>query len=177
MDELFGEGNAGPVINYKTTAGLSSDFLAGSTDHLLWYFKNRSAAKFRRLYNKKVAGEEGATQFNLTQSPDGIRFQRFEEGRDEELLSKGWVRFAHDNLTSTGFATTTNYALHFHGRTFQLPAGNLRWKSPSRWHAAPLRGEPRNGRRKYSPVSATTRRFPDLPFGRSLDGYRSFGLL
>lgn len=130
LDEVFGEDNAGPTIDFKTTAGLASDFLAGSTDHLIWYFKSRPSAKFRRLFNKKVAGEEGATQFNLIQSPDASLVRKFDENGDEELLSRGWSRIAHDNLTSTGFATTTNYPLEFEGRTFKLAAANIRWKTP-----------------------------------------------
>ena len=130
LDEVFGEDNAGPTIDFKTTAGLASDFLAGSTDHLLWYFKSRPSAKYHALFNKKTAGEEGATQFTLIQSSDASVVRRFEDGRDEELLERGWSRLAHDNLTSTGFATTTNYAMEFEGRQFRLPAANIRWKSP-----------------------------------------------
>src|SRR5215472_13941673 len=44
LDEIFGDENAGPTVDYKTTSGLSSDFLAGATDHLLWYFKSRASA-------------------------------------------------------------------------------------------------------------------------------------
>jgi adenine-specific DNA-methyltransferase len=83
--------------------------LAGATDHLLWYFKTRSHAKFRRVFNRKNPGEEGATQFTLVQSPDASIVRRFAEAQDENLLAAGWRRLAHDNLTSTGFASTTNY--------------------------------------------------------------------
>jgi adenine-specific DNA-methyltransferase len=130
LDEVFGEENAAPTIDFKTTAGLASDFLAGSTDHLVWYFKARPNAKFRRVFNKKVPGEEGATQFTLVQSPDGSVVRRFDDATDEKLLSQGWSRLAHDNLTSTGFATTTDYALELDGRKFQLPAASIRWKTP-----------------------------------------------
>ncbi len=130
MDEVFGIDNCGPTIDFKTTTGLASDFLAGSTDHLLWYFKRREKAKFRRIFNKKAPGEEGATQFTLVQSPAASQIQRFDEARDKDLLSKGWRRLAHDNLTSTGFATTTDYDLNFQGKIFRLPAANIRWKTP-----------------------------------------------
>jgi adenine-specific DNA-methyltransferase len=130
LDEVFGTDNAGPTIDFKTTTGLASDFLAGSTDHLIWYFKSRAKAKFRRVFNKKVPGEEGATQFTLIQSPDASLVRRFDESSDDSLLLKGWSRLAHDNLTSTGFATTTDYTLAFNGRRFQLPASNIRWKTP-----------------------------------------------
>jgi adenine-specific DNA-methyltransferase len=130
MDEVFGLDNAAPTIDFKTTAGLASDFLAGSTDHLLWYFRSRQQAKFRRLFNPKMVGEEGATQFTLVQSPDAGTVLRLEDEGGDRLLAQGWTRFAHDNLTSTGFASTTNYQLEFEGRFFQPPAGNVRWKTP-----------------------------------------------
>lgn len=130
MDEVFGANNAGPCVDFKTTAGLASDFLAGATDHLVWYFKDRSGAKYRPLFNLKTPGEEGATQFALIQSPDASVVRRFDEDRDRALLDQGWQLLAHDNLTSTGFATTTNYEMAFEGRTFKPPAANVRWKTP-----------------------------------------------
>ncbi|NJA06956.1 site-specific DNA-methyltransferase [Methylococcaceae bacterium WWC4] len=130
LDEVFGSDNAGPTIAFKTTAGLASDFLAGSTDHLIWYFKSKPQAKFRRIFNKKIPGEEGATQFNLIQSPDISVIRRFDESSDSKLLNEGWSRLAHDNITSTGFATTTNYNLDFQGKSFKLPSANIRWKTP-----------------------------------------------
>lgn len=127
LDEVFGADNAGPTINYKTTSGLASDFLAGSTDHIIWYFKSREHAKFRRLFNLKVPGEEGATQFTFLQSPDAVEVIPF--GDRDDLLAAGWQRLAHADLTSTGFATTTNFTLQYRGREFKLPAANLRWKT------------------------------------------------
>jgi adenine-specific DNA-methyltransferase len=130
MDEVFGADNAGPTIDFKTTAGLASDFLAGATDHLIWHFKSRPHAKFRRIFNRKNPGEEGATQFTLIQSPDASVVRRFDEDKDENLVLGGWRRLAHDNLTSTGFASTTNYQMSFEGRPFKLAAANIRWKTP-----------------------------------------------
>jgi adenine-specific DNA-methyltransferase len=127
MDEVFGDENAGPTIDYKTTSGLSSDFLAGSTDHLLWYFKNRRSAKYRRLFNKKNPGEEGATQFTFVQSPDAALVRP--RLKDELVIEDGWQLLAHADLTSTGFATTTDYVFRTQGREFILPSASLRWKT------------------------------------------------
>lgn len=126
MAEVFGATNAGPTISYKTTSGLASDFLAGSTDHLVWFFKDREKAKYRRLFNLKNPGEEGATQFTFLQSPDAAVVRP--KAKDEEVPD-GWQLMAHADLTSTGFATTTNYVLTVEGREFRLPAANLRWKT------------------------------------------------
>jgi adenine-specific DNA-methyltransferase len=133
LDEVFGVENRDRTISFKTTAGLSSDFLAGATDHIVWYFMNRSIAKFRRLFIRKIVGDEGATQFDLIESPDGSRILPYRDDESEsgtELIQSGWKILAHDNLTSTGFATTANYDLGFRGEKFKLSAGNIRWKSP-----------------------------------------------
>jgi adenine-specific DNA-methyltransferase len=127
MDEVFGDENAGPTVDYKTTSGLSSDFLAGATDHLLWYFKDRPSAKYRRLFNKKNPGEEGATQFTFVQSPDAALVRP--RMKDEQVLDDGWQLLAHADLTSTGFATTTNYVFRTQGKEFRLPSASLRWKT------------------------------------------------
>lgn len=128
MDEVFGRSNASSIVSFKTTSGLSSDFLAGSTDHLVWYFKNRAMAKFRRLFNWKNPGEEGATQFRLVQSGDAAIVRA--RASADDTLPDGWELLAHDNLTSTGFASTTDYVLKFQGMEFRLPAASLRWKTP-----------------------------------------------
>ncbi|MEI6451971.1 MAG: site-specific DNA-methyltransferase, partial [Actinomycetes bacterium] len=131
MDEVFGSENFCGLIAYKTTAGLASDFLAASKDWICWYARERSSAKFRRLFSKKVRGEEGASQFNLLESPDGTEKLPVSAAGDdlEGYLRRGWRLFAHDNLTSTGFATTTDYVLELDGRRFKLPAANIRWKT------------------------------------------------
>jgi adenine-specific DNA-methyltransferase len=45
------------------------------------------------------------------------------------VLKDGWQLLAHADLTSTGFATTTNYVLNIHGKVFKLPSASLRWKT------------------------------------------------
>jgi adenine-specific DNA-methyltransferase len=131
LDEVFGAENFAGLVAYKTTAGLKADFLATSKDWLCWYMRDRTKAKFRRLFNEKVRGEEGATQFDLVESPDcrEIRPVREVEDRLDDLLRKGWRLLAHDNLTSTGYATTTNYDLKFEGKVFKLPSASTRWKT------------------------------------------------
>ena len=131
MEEVFGEENAGPVIDFKTTTGLASGFLASSTDHLIWFFKDKSKAKFRRLFSEKILGDPGATQYSLMQDSSGVEIRQASKIDDAtEFLKDGWKWLAHDNFTSTGFAETTNYELCFEEKRFRLPFGNVRWKSP-----------------------------------------------
>lgn len=108
MDEVFGEDNFCGQIDFRKTAGLASDFLATTKDYILHYARSRGHAKFRRIFLSKQSGLEGATQFNWSESSDG--FERKSLGASA-TLAPGTQRISHDNLTSTGFATTTAYAL------------------------------------------------------------------
>ncbi len=126
MDEVFGEDNYISQIDFKKTAGLASDFLATSKDHILFYARDRSKAKFRRVFNVKEAGAEGATQFNWVESEDKTIRRSL---RSSEVPPENWGVISHDNLTSTGFATTTNYALELFGRRISLKQANQRWKT------------------------------------------------
>jgi adenine-specific DNA-methyltransferase len=126
MDEVFGESNFWSQVDFKKTSGLASDFLATSKDYIICFAKNRESAKFRRLFLGKQAGEEGATQFTWGESADGT--QRMSLGQSASLPDD-WKLISHDNLTSTGFATTTAYDLDLFGRSFPLKQANQRWKT------------------------------------------------
>ena len=126
MDEVFGQNNYISQIDFKKSSGLASDFLATSKDTILFYARNRSATKFRRLFQTKEAGSEGATQFNWIESSDGTVRRSLRGG---EQLPVNWQLISHDNITSTGFATTTNYQLNIFGRKLNLKQANQRWKT------------------------------------------------
>ncbi|HSI96735.1 MAG TPA: site-specific DNA-methyltransferase, partial [Gaiellaceae bacterium] len=131
MDEIFGSANLCGLIAYKTTTGLRSGFLAASKDWLVWYARSKSQAKFHSLFAEKIVGSEGATQFTMLESQDGSELVKLHEASDriDELQQAGWKLMAHDNLTSTGFATTTAYEYTLDKQVFRLPAGNVRWKT------------------------------------------------
>src|SRR5258707_1098138 len=47
MDEIFGSENFCSIITVAKTAGQSAELLAGVSDYILWYAKNREQVKFR----------------------------------------------------------------------------------------------------------------------------------
>ncbi len=71
MDEVFGSGNFINQIGFMKTAGLESDYLANVNDYLLWYGKDRSQTKSRRIYAAKYVGGERASQYNWIEEADG----------------------------------------------------------------------------------------------------------
>ncbi len=125
MDEIFGSGNLIAQIDFKKTAGLASDYLASSKDYIVYYGVDRRKTKFRRIFNTKEAGQEGATQFNWIENDDQTRRSL---GGNEEI-PEGYRLISHDNITSTGFASTTNYSIDLFGKTFRLKQANQRWKT------------------------------------------------
>ncbi|MEN3165808.1 site-specific DNA-methyltransferase [Gluconobacter sp. OJB] len=126
MDEVFGTDNFIAQIDFKKTAGLASDYLASSKDYIIYYGFDRRKTKFRRIFNTKEAGQEGATQFNWIEN-DEDQSRRSLSGNEE--VPPGFSLISHDNITSTGFASTTNYPLDLFGKTFRLKQANQRWKT------------------------------------------------
>ena len=55
MDEVFGSDNFVRQIIFQKTGGLVQDFLPRTSDHLLWFSKNRDLAKFRKLHLERSA--------------------------------------------------------------------------------------------------------------------------
>jgi adenine-specific DNA-methyltransferase len=114
MDEVFGSANFISLITYSKTAGATSEFLAGTTDYIIWYSKRREATKFRQIYLDKALGGAGAAKYNQTDS----------SGRPYRL----------DNLTSQsqgrakGEGAASWFPVTVAGREF-LPTMQSRWKT------------------------------------------------
>src|SRR5919199_385573 len=64
MDEVFGEENFLSVISFKTTTGAGSfaggtNLIANVSNHIVWYVRNKSSAKYRQLYLQKLLNGAG----------------------------------------------------------------------------------------------------------------------
>ncbi|WP_159726882.1 site-specific DNA-methyltransferase [Methylosinus sp. Ce-a6] len=135
MDEVFGEGNCLSQISYQKTTGATSDFLPGTLDYILWFAKNKQAAKFRPLFQMKAAGEEGATKYRKILYVDGTR----EPAASTDLgltqqVQRGGRLYTDDNLTSQsmgrakGEGAASWFSVPFEGRQF-TPTLQARWKT------------------------------------------------
>jgi adenine-specific DNA-methyltransferase len=113
MDEVFGDENFVSLILFRKTGGLTANFIPTIGDYLLWYAKDKSAAKFRRAFRKKNPGDPGATQYRYELSDDGS----LREVREPAEASKlGIDLCAHADLTSQGNAV---YEFQYAGRSFK----------------------------------------------------------
>jgi len=134
MDEVFGDQNFVSFITVVKTTGAGSpaigtDVLASVNDYLVWYARDINKIKYRQLYQQRIFGQEGSTQYNLVESPDSmlVRSMTREERNDRNKLAEGWKIIAHDNLTSQTGAETTQQPIQWNGREFYPNKGG--WKT------------------------------------------------
>lgn len=103
MDEVFGSENFVGLINFAKTTGLSSNFLYGICDYIIWYAKDFTKAKYRQLYTEKVVGGAGASKYNRIELSDGERRPLTKDEKSGAIDIPKDARFwVDDNLTSQG---------------------------------------------------------------------------
>jgi adenine-specific DNA-methyltransferase len=73
VDEVFGPENFISSICFKKTGGQSSVAIANVNDNILWFAKKKSSMKARSLFNEKVPGEEGATNYEWIEESSGLK--------------------------------------------------------------------------------------------------------
>ncbi len=135
LDEVFGTDNFVSLITYTKTTGATVVLLPGTADYVVWYAKNKSAAKYRQPLTVKTFGGEGASKYDQVQLPDGDRrpLGLHEKSETVELQTNARV-FRLDNLMSQsmgrekGLGAASWFEVSLHGRKF-LPNIRSRWKT------------------------------------------------
>jgi adenine-specific DNA-methyltransferase len=115
MDEVFGDQNAIVTIKFAKTSGLGGAFLDETVDYLLWYARDRTVAKFRRLFVEREYGEEGASQYTNAMVAPGI-FRASLPTDPREIV------FAHGDMRSQTRSDTTDFAFQLYGATITQPS-------------------------------------------------------
>ena len=118
MDEVFGDENFVGEICFNKTTGFSSKHLSQVTDYVLWYRRSENM-KFRKLWIKKVEGQEGGTKYKKIESIRAAQRLPFEPTR---LATS-------DQLTSQG-ASATDQPLWINDTEYP-PKHGLHWKTTS----------------------------------------------
>jgi adenine-specific DNA-methyltransferase len=130
LDEVFGAVNFVSQITFQKTGSQQTNLLGTTVDYLVWYSKNRSAAKYPQVYLPRVAGELSLDRYDHIELPDGTsRRLSAAELRGEVRIPAG-RRFRATSLLSDG-ETNTPQDFAFQGRTYRPRAGN-HWKTPPR---------------------------------------------
>jgi len=121
MDEVFDAQNFIGLITFKTGSGFLARYIKTTSDYLIWYGKDSTKTKFRRLYAEKLSG--GDSYFDKIQLPDGeVR----DIGGPDEVLA-GATPIALRPLVSA-YSKNTNYTYRFKDRDYYCGA-NRCWKT------------------------------------------------
>lgn len=127
MDGVFGKDNFVSQINFQTTSGFETSTIATLGDFLLWYAKEKTQVKVRKLFQKQapVLGEGNARWVLL---PDGTyRGVSAEEKRGEEPIPSKARLYKPGDLQSQGAAKQPQ-PFEYDGKTYR-PSGNNHWKA------------------------------------------------
>ena len=135
LDEVFGVRNFVSQITVKKTSGATGDLLPGTVDFVVWYAKEKSAAKFRRLLNERKVGIGGDEAYAFLRSKNGAtrRLSRTEM-RDLSGMPSAGRLFRLQILTSQaqgrekGEGAASWFPVKFHGGEFR-PSETARWKT------------------------------------------------
>ncbi|MDH6462750.1 adenine-specific DNA-methyltransferase [Micromonospora sp. A200] len=127
MDEVFGSENFVSQVSFKTTSGAGSpsggtDTLAGVTDHIVWFARDRASIKYRQLYFAKSVDGAGGGQYRYVEREDGRR-----EPHKGEVAGERDRIFRYDQLTSQSGVDKTRYPVTIGGKTF-VPSKGV-WKT------------------------------------------------
>ncbi len=135
MDEVLGDGNFISIIAFQKTTSATVNYLPSTTDYILWYGKSKTLTKFSFLYEQKVIGQAGATNYNRVLLPDGRRrYLTSEEKIDPTRLPAGSRVYSLDNLTSQsmgrdkGDGAACWFPVTLAGNTYR-PSMQARWKT------------------------------------------------
>ena len=125
LSEIFGPKNFCSLITFAKTSGFSSTLLSNVSDYLLWYAKDKTKVKYRRLYKDKSEGR-GISAYDWIELPDGTRRRRTkEEKKTLSLIPEGARLFRLSDICSQG-ETGSGQEFVFEGKTY-LPRPGRHW--------------------------------------------------
>lgn len=129
MDEVFGNQNALPMITFRKTTGAGSpsgyvEALPQTVDYLVWYAKDRRAAKINRLFVEKSFEDD--FNYSNVQLPTGER-RPIKKNESLPDLPEGSRTYAPNPMTSQSGGPTTQFEYEVNGAKFVPGKGG--WKT------------------------------------------------
>ncbi|MCM1111322.1 MAG: site-specific DNA-methyltransferase [Clostridium sp.] len=138
LDEVFGSENFVSQIVYKKTSGTGAPAaltsISSVQDYILWYAKDKTQYKFRKLSVPKVYGEFGSDAYKYIELTNGERMSIADYERKTgnqfkyENRPKGSKIFRLGDLTSQTGADSIRYPIEFEGRIFS-PSTTRGWRT------------------------------------------------
>lgn len=118
LDEVFGPENFVSQITVKKTSPLGSDGLAGVSDYVVWFSRNRKLLKYRELYVMKDVGE-GSYYTHLQFTDLSRRSMTPEERSNPSVLPKGTRIYTNGFLLSAGLTPSCVYDVEYCGKIYK----------------------------------------------------------
>ena len=131
MDEVFGSENFVSQIIYTKTGGFSTETIGNVADYIVWYAKDITSVKIRKLFKEKDL--EGDSHYSTIELADGTRMPIGEWEKQNNTIfdyknkPKGSRILQYDHLDSQGSADQEQ-PFEYNGVTYYPPAGN-HWKA------------------------------------------------
>jgi adenine-specific DNA-methyltransferase len=127
LDEVFGDENFIANIQFRTKIPLRTTYLAGVTDYIIWYAKDKGLTKYRKILFNRAIGE--GTQFNSIRSSDGlIRPMNKDEASGEVAIKKTESACRGLDLVSTGRTESCVFDAEFEGKIYRT-SSKKSWKT------------------------------------------------
>ena len=129
MDEIFKAENFCTTIPFSKTTSTATRTLPSVNDHLLWYARDATRIKFRKIYRVLDARAEFAGEFRRFERPDGVYGDISPELiANPESLPAGAVPFRTNTAVSPERSTTGTVELDFSGIK-KHPGRDRHWKT------------------------------------------------
>ena len=128
MDEVFGEENFVSQIVFQKSGGRSSEGVDGLYDLILWYARNKSVYKFRKLWNRRT-DRQLATAYGYLHFEDGsYRALSQSEKNNPSTIPAKAKRFRPNRIDSQTGGKSSRFTFRFEGRDV-FPPHTGGWRS------------------------------------------------
>ena len=127
LDEVFGSDNFCALIFFLKTSGKGGDFVDSVGDYLLWYARDKSAAKVRPVYTMRQARTVDE-QYTMIELDDGTS-RRLSQAEVSGLSPMpGGRRFMPSSLYSDSGGSTTRFDFELEGESYP-PLPGYFWRT------------------------------------------------
>lgn len=133
LDEVFGSENYVGQIIYTKTSGATSKTISSVADYILWYAKDFSNMKLRKLFTERNY-DENCSDYSRIELPEGTRMtiKEWEKLNQTSFIyskrPKGSRVFGLGDLTSQTGSESIRFPIEFEGVTYTIP-GNRGWRT------------------------------------------------
>ena len=130
LDEIFGPDNFAALITFRKTAARSSELVAGVSDYLLWYCKDRSQVRFRSLFVRREWSPELLKQYSWIEGGGERRRMGAEEQATPSAVAGQGRLFRPVLLTSSHEYSLGKEPFTYLGRRYR--PGSRYWSTSPR---------------------------------------------